>query len=69
VQLVNKFNLSVPDTVRVLMALFRLPAHDVDLVVTANVPAGGGDLQDAAVREDFTALVESLSILDFGLFA
>ncbi|KAJ7721071.1 hypothetical protein DFH07DRAFT_1008252 [Mycena maculata] len=74
VQLVPKFNLTTPDQVRVLMALFRVADKNVDLVVTFNVPMNSQD--DGAVGEEgqndvrihFEAFVTSLRIVDFALF-
>ncbi|KAJ7694145.1 hypothetical protein B0H17DRAFT_1057967 [Mycena rosella] len=74
VQLVPKFNLTTPDQVRVLMALFRVTDKRVDLVVTFNVPTQSQD--DGAVGEEgwnkmqihFDAFIRSLRIVDFGLF-
>ncbi|KAJ6623412.1 hypothetical protein B0H10DRAFT_2162427 [Mycena sp. CBHHK59/15] len=74
VQYVPKFNLTKPDQVRVLMALFRIEDKHVDLVVTFNVPMKSQD--DGAVDEEgwntmqshFGAFVRSLRIVDFGLF-
>ncbi len=74
-QLVPKFNKTVPDEVQILLALYRIPSKNVDLVMTMNVPtrtvegdAVSGDELAAATREfDIAAL--SLTIVDFGLFA
>ncbi|KAJ7109160.1 hypothetical protein C8R44DRAFT_801796 [Mycena epipterygia] len=74
VQLVPKFNLTTPDQVRVLMALFRVEDKRVDLVVTFNIPMNSQD--DGAVDEEgwsdmqihFHAFVNSLRIVNFGLF-
>ncbi|KAJ6546465.1 hypothetical protein DFH09DRAFT_1262897 [Mycena vulgaris] len=74
VQFVPKFNLTIPDQVRVLMALFRVADKRVDLVVTFNIPMKSQD--DGAVDEQgwnemqihFDAFVRSLRIIDFGLF-
>jgi hypothetical protein len=74
VQYVPKFNLTTPDQVRVLMALFRVVHKDVDLVVTFNVPMKSQD--DGAIDENgwiiaqahFDAFIKSLRIVDFGLF-
>ncbi|KAJ7489922.1 hypothetical protein B0H11DRAFT_2010977 [Mycena galericulata] len=74
IQFVPKFNLTTPDQVRILMALFRVAEKPVDLVVTFNVPIKSQD--DGAVGEEgqndvqihFEAFVRSLRIVDFGLF-
>ncbi|KAJ7632410.1 hypothetical protein FB45DRAFT_912372 [Roridomyces roridus] len=74
VQSVPKFNLTTPDQVRVLMALFRVADKNVDLVVTFNIPMNSQD--DGAVSEEgqnvvrvhFDDFVTSLRIVDFGLF-
>ncbi|KAJ7134967.1 hypothetical protein C8R43DRAFT_1021638 [Mycena crocata] len=74
VQFVPKFNLTTPDQVRILMALFRVQDKRVDLVVTFNVPLKSQD--DGVVDEEgwrdmqihFDAFVRTLRIVDFGLF-
>ena len=73
-QAVPKFNLSTPDQVQILMALFRVDWKNVDLVVTFNVPilTSDGDRMTqkevADARADFDAFVRDLEIIDYGLF-
>jgi hypothetical protein len=75
VQMVPKFNQRVPDRVKISMALFRIEAKSIDLVVTLNIPevtmAGGAteEIDRQKAEEDFNTLVTSLRIIDFGLFA
>jgi hypothetical protein len=68
-QRVRKFNRTEPDNVRILMALFRVPEKNVDLVVTANAPAEVGDQGWLIAKARFERLVTSLSIVDYDLFA
>jgi len=72
-QSVRKFNSTVPDEIRILLAVFRVESKRVDLVLSMNVPLWTmGDKTDDAERqraqEDFETAVTSLRILDFGLF-
>jgi len=72
-QLVRKFNYTTPDTIRILLAIFRVESKNVDLVLSMNIPLATveGKLDDDAyqrARLDFDTAVKSLSILDFGLF-
>jgi len=74
-QMVPKFNHTTPDSVRILMALFRVECKDIDLVVTFNIPletvdsgaVNGLDVERAEV--DFDTFFGSLEIVDFSLFA
>jgi hypothetical protein len=68
-QRVRKFNRAEPDNVHILMALFRVPDKNVDLVVTANTPAEVGDRGWLIAKERFERLVTSLRIVDYSLFA
>ncbi|KAL1741886.1 hypothetical protein HDZ31DRAFT_44464 [Schizophyllum fasciatum] len=75
-QSVAKFNRSTLDVVRVLLALYRVESKRIDLVITFNVPTVTSDDSGAVTSEqlskiesDFQALVTSLQIVDFGLFA
>jgi len=74
VQLIPKFNHPTSDTVRILMGLFRVESKNIDLVVTFNVPINSqdGNAVDSTGQEkanaDFMTFVESLRIIDFGLF-
>ncbi|KZT28561.1 Mog1p/PsbP-like protein [Neolentinus lepideus HHB14362 ss-1] len=74
-QSVKKFNQSVPDEVRILLALYRVKDKNVDLLLTYNVPVRAID-QGAVgeegfknVKEDFDRAVQTLRVVDFGLFA
>ncbi|EPQ58446.1 Mog1p/PsbP-like protein [Gloeophyllum trabeum ATCC 11539] len=74
-QSVKKFNQTVPDEVRILLALYRVKDKNVDLLLTCNVPVRAVD-QGAVGEEGFTAAkgdfdraVQTLRIVDFGLFA
>jgi hypothetical protein len=78
-QLVTKFNRPNPDKVRILLALYRVQrAHvNIDFVVTCNVPLDPS-LSDAELaadplcqgaQRDFEQVVQSLRIVDYGLFA
>jgi len=74
-QLVKKFNRTTADRVKIYMAVFRVAAKEIDVVVTFNVPTdsvdggavGGQGL--ARAEEDFEAFVRSFTIKDFSLFA
>lgn len=74
-QLVRKFNHTTPDTVKVLMALYRVKEKNIDLVVTFNIPTAtkdGGGVPEAEllqVTHDFHELARSFKIVNFGLFA
>jgi len=75
VQLVPKFNLTVADKVRILMAVFRVESKAVDVVVTFNIPivsVDGGAVGNEGVAKsqtDFNTFVRSFRIIDFDLFA
>ncbi|KAF8803553.1 Mog1p/PsbP-like protein [Phlegmacium glaucopus] len=75
VQFIPKFNLTVADKVRILMALFRVESKAVDVVVTFNIPVvsvdGGavGNEDVAKYETDFDTFIRSFHIIDFGLFA
>jgi hypothetical protein len=74
-QQVPKFTHKNPDEVRIFMALYRVESKGIDIVVTWNVPIKAehdgavGEEGCRAARADFNALVTSLKIVDFGLFA
>ncbi|KAI0747915.1 Mog1p/PsbP-like protein [Daedaleopsis nitida] len=74
-QTVKKFNSRSADEVRILLALYRVPDKNVDLVMTMNVPmtsAKGGAVSEAdwtAARATFDVAAKSLRIVDYGLFA
>jgi hypothetical protein len=72
-QLVRKFNSAVPDTIRVLLAVFRIESKNVDLALSMNIPlqtaeGGTGDDEYQRAERDFNTAVESLRIINFGLF-
>ena len=73
-QKVPKFHGTNADEVRILMALYRVESKGIDLVVTCNVPmvsADSGAVGEEGwkvAKEDFDLLVNSLKIVDFGLF-
>ncbi|OSD02864.1 Mog1p/PsbP-like protein [Trametes coccinea BRFM310] len=74
-QTVQKFNSASADEVRILLALYRVPEKNVDLVMTMNVPmtsADGGAVSEddwGTARDVFHVAARSLRILDYGLFA
>lgn len=72
-QLVHKFNSTVPDTVHIFLAVFRVKEKNADLVLSMNVPieTPGGDMGDVKYKQaqnDFEIAVKSLHISDFSLF-
>jgi hypothetical protein len=75
VQLVPKFNSTVTDKVRIMMAVFRVESKAIDVVVTFNIPivsVDGGAVGIEGVERsetDFDVFVRSFCISDFGLFA
>ena len=74
-QHVRKFNRKHSDEVRIAMCIYRVQEKNIDLVVTTNVPMisddGGavGEQGWADAKVDFDAMIKSLKIVDFGLFA
>lgn len=75
VQQVPKFNSTVADKVRMMMAVFRVESKSIDVVVTLNIPVvsvDGGAVGNEGVEKyetDFDIFVRSFCIIDFGLFA
>nr|AAI55965.1 Mog1 protein [Xenopus laevis] len=79
-QLVAKFNEEARNTVNIHMALFRLPQHTTDLLVTFNDPAainpssssavGGASLAPPSpwTYEDFSRLLCSLQLHNSSIF-
>jgi hypothetical protein len=72
-QHIHKFNSTVQDTTRILLAVFRVETKDIDLVLSMNIPLQTveGDTDDTQNRQaqlDFKTAVESLHIVDFDLF-
>lgn len=71
----QKFNSQTTDEVRILLALYRVPHKNVDLVMTMNVPmtsADGGAVSEddwGSARGIFDEAARSLRIVDYGLFA
>ncbi|KAI0807226.1 Mog1p/PsbP-like protein [Fomes fomentarius] len=74
-QTVQKFNSQSTDEVRILLALYRVPDKNIDLVLTMNVPmtsADGGAVSENdwdAAKGVFEVAAKSLRIVDYGLFA
>ncbi|KAI0670595.1 Mog1p/PsbP-like protein [Trametes maxima] len=74
-QTVQKFNREAADEVRILLALYRVPQKNVDLVMSMNVPMtsedGGVASEETwgAARNVFDRAARSLRIVDYGLFA
>jgi hypothetical protein len=74
-QKVAKFNRASLDEIFILLALWRVEAKNVDLVLTFNIPlstedGGGVDVAgQAQVKKQFEEAVKSLKMIDFGLFA
>lgn len=72
-QLVGKFNSTEPHEISILLAVFRVESKNADLVLSMNIPppAVEGDTENPkyqAAPRDFEVAVESLRIIDFGLF-
>jgi len=73
-QLIKKSNPATPDTVKILMALYRVPTKNVDLVATFNIPLiSANEVMSEAdslqATQYFDEFARSLSIVDFDLFA
>ncbi|KAG8931106.1 hypothetical protein FRC02_003186 [Tulasnella sp. 418] len=74
-QQVPKYNRTVPDTVEIFMALYRVVEKNTDIVFTMNIPVvtneGDGDVGSIGVeaaKPIFERAVRSFKIVDFGLF-
>lgn len=75
-QKVPKFNRTRPDTVKILLAVYRVVEKNADLVLTFNVPVAT-EKENSAVNEQgaqqwraaYETAVSSLKIVDVGLFA
>ncbi|XP_063786881.1 ran guanine nucleotide release factor [Pseudophryne corroboree] len=79
-QLVAKFNEQAQNTVTIYMALFRIPQHSTDLLVTFNDPVAIDPASSSAVseasqnpsppwtQEDFNHLLCSFQLHDPGIF-
>ncbi|KAG8748017.1 hypothetical protein FRC10_009769 [Ceratobasidium sp. 414] len=76
-QRVPKFNRTNPDTVKILLAVYRVLDKRVDLVLTFNIPiqaekAGSAVASEAGLKkwvEAYEVAVSSFKIVDYGLFA
>ncbi|EJU05527.1 Mog1p/PsbP-like protein [Dacryopinax primogenitus] len=76
-QFVRKFNRPEPDEVRIVLALFRIPAKNADVVMSMNFPVkleATGPVPDVERKWEFWRIVfmtavQSFQIVDFGLFA
>ena len=74
-QQVQKFNRIVPDAVHILVAVYRIPGKNIDLVLSANLPEKTEfntgltpqQLQDG--KDAFGVAARSLKIVNFSLFA
>ncbi|KAG8429929.1 hypothetical protein GDO86_018802 [Hymenochirus boettgeri] len=77
-QLVAKFNEEAQNTVNIHMALFRLPQHSTDLLVTFNDPVvinpssssavGGASVTSPWTIEDFNRVLCSLQLHNPSIF-
>ena len=73
--MVTKFNRTVPDNVIVMLALYRVASKNIDVVFSINIPhkmAQTDSNQEASIavwKDTFTSAVESLQIVDYGVFA
>ncbi|TFK26418.1 Mog1p/PsbP-like protein [Coprinopsis marcescibilis] len=73
-QKVTKFNRTTPDSVKILMALYRVEDKATDIVVTFNIPVAstdGGAVDPTAyqvVESEFDQFTRSFKIKDFSLF-
>lgn len=73
-QLIKKSDPDAADTVKILMALYRVQEKNVDLLATFNIPLvqASGVMSEAEflkTTHDFREFATSLKIIDFGLFA
>ena len=73
-QLIKKSDPDAADTVKILMALYRVQEKNVDLLATFNIPLvqASGVMSEAEFLQtihDFREFATSLKIIDFGLFA
>ncbi|XP_066517930.1 ran guanine nucleotide release factor [Hoplias malabaricus] len=75
-QLVSKFNEEAKNTVNIHLCVFRLPQYTTDILVTFNNPVNISPLSSSAVvstdvgwtLQDFHTLLQSLQLLDPGVF-
>lgn len=74
-QEVAKYNRTAPDKVEIMLAVYRLEAQNIDVVLSVNLPhvlADGTRTPEhiiTGIKSSFLAVAQSLSIVDFGLFA
>ncbi|KAJ8266090.1 hypothetical protein GJAV_G00125760 [Gymnothorax javanicus] len=79
IQRVSKFNEEAKNTVNVHLGLFRLPQYSTDILVTFNDPTSISPLSSSAAHDgaviaapwtaqDFLTLLQSLRLLDPGVF-
>ena len=74
-QSIRKFNKTTLDEVRILLAIYRLVEHNIDLVMSMNIPTQTDDgnavseAEQSASRGVFNTAAQTLRIVDFGLFA
>lgn len=74
-QSVQKFNTATAYEVRIMLALYRVPEKNIDLVMTMNAPMTGADgdavteKEWGTARNAFDTAARSLRIVDYGLFA
>ncbi|OCH95625.1 Mog1p/PsbP-like protein [Obba rivulosa] len=75
IQSVRKFNKATLDEVHILLAVYRLDDHNIDLVMSMNIPTKTEDgnavseTEQSASKDAFNTAAQSLRIVDFGLFA
>jgi len=76
IQVVPKFNRTRSDTVKILLAVYRVLDKRIDLVLTFNIPIqaekAGSAVDEAGLKkwvEAFEGAVSSFKIVDYGLFA
>lgn len=72
-QLVRKFDSAQSHKIYILLAIFRVESKNVDLVLSMNIPpntveGNTGDAGYQRAQRDFETAVESVQIIDFGLF-
>ncbi|QRW00013.1 Ran guanine nucleotide release factor [Ceratobasidium sp. AG-Ba] len=77
-QLVPKFNLILPDTIKIFLAIYRVHEKNIDITMVLNIPVetqneGGavelGGEKYKAWLSSFDVAVSSFKIVNYGLFA
>jgi hypothetical protein len=69
-----KFNQTTLDEILILLSLWRVETKNVDLVLTFNIPltaadgSGVDEVGQEQAKKQFEITVQSLEIIDFGLF-